>query len=232
MLCLYRLSDQAQTMAYKPKLPEATKLVCLKNFLEHFDANNVIVIADNVSKELLDAVRSLGVQYILESDFGNGGHSFLFAAQIVATSELPDNAIVYFVEDDYLHTENSQQLLVEALQLPSVSYATLYDHPDKYMPEHMIPSRIYVSPSRHWRTIPSTTMTFATTVGVVRNDLQYYQAFCKSGYPHDHELFLALARDMKRTLVSCMPGASTHVEKRWLSPFMDWVQIAQRSAAK
>ena len=40
--------------------------------------------------------------------------------------------LIYFVEDDFLHKDNCREILLEGLRL-GAEYASLYDHPDKYL---------------------------------------------------------------------------------------------------
>lgn len=237
MLCFYRLSDLAQTLAHKPKLPEATKIVCLRNFIDVFGKEHLYILADRVQSQTLDILHTtLGIskERVIETSHGSGGHTFLHAAQIVIGSDLPDNVPVYFVEDDYLHQANAFQLLLEGLQIPKADYVTLYDHPDKYMTplQERTSSYLYVTKSTHWRTIPSTTMTFATTVGKVKADLKVYEEFCHTGYPYDDAMFRTLQQRAGRVLISCIPGASTHIEMLWLSPHPEvtWNELAKKYA--
>lgn len=226
MICIYRISDLAQTSANKPKINEATKLACLHNFISIF-GSNIYIIADKVQSQSIDAIRSLGIpnHQILETNFGSGAFSFLFSVQVAMQLGLSDDTIVYFVEDDYLHMPNAQTAIQEAFTLPGVDYVTLYDHPDKYMQPNLL-SHILLSQHSHWRTTPSTTMTFATKLKTLREDIDIYQEFCNTGYPYDHDMFLALKKRRGRNLVSSLPGLSTHTETRWLSPLVDWSNVA------
>jgi hypothetical protein len=235
MLCLYRLSDLAQTPANKPKIPEATKLVCLRNFIDVFGKDHLYIIADRVSSDTIAFIKStmhIADGHIIETDYGSGGHTFLHAARLAKESSLPDNAPVYFVEDDYLHQSNSLQIMLEGLNITNVDYVTAYDHPDKYMVplQTLTSSYMYTTGSTHWRTVPSTTMTFATTIGKVRRDYPVYEEYCHTGYPYDDAMFRTLQQKGRRSLVSCIPGASTHIELLWLSPFpkVGWTEVAKK----
>lgn len=229
MLCLYRISDEAQTNADKPKLNVATKKNCLENFLSVFSrAADILILADCVSPSTLEWIHELLHTFelphihILQSQFRSGASNFLFAASIVKQLELPEDHPVYFVEDDYIHTIDACKVILEGLQI--ADYCTGYNHPDKFMP-HMYPygenSRVMLTKSTHWKTTKSTTMTFATKAGIVTRDFDVYYKYCHTGYPYDHEMFLELGT-AGRTLASAIPGVSTHTEIMWLGPLLSW----------
>lgn len=226
MLCIYRISDSAQTSAIKPKLEHATKEKCLQQFLNIFDKQNTIIIADCVSDETYRKIAEMMAgfeQHIVRTQFRSGAFSFLAAVDIALQTALSDDTPVYLCEDDYLHKPNAKQLLLEGLDV--ADYCSAYDHPDKYMHDNITPCKVYLTPSTHWRTTPSTTMTFAAKIRTLREDAKIYEEYCKTGYPYDHEMFLALGTH-GRKLVTCIPGASTHAEVAWLSPLVDWKLIS------
>jgi hypothetical protein len=220
MLSFYRISDGAQTSAIKPKLEWATKKVCLENFLQSFSKENTFVIADNVSEETMTWLKTTMQPFsdhIIPVSLGSGSFSFMYAVKcVLELTNLEDNIPVYFVEDDYIHTRDAQSTLLEGLRISD--YCTGYDHPDKHGTEL---SHIVATTSRHWKDTVSTTMTFATTVGHVRQDKDIYNEYCKTGYPYDHEMFQALGK-RGRKLISAIPAVCTHTELKWLSPCIDW----------
>ncbi len=235
MLCMYRLSDLAQTPVHKPKIPEATKVACLRNFIDVFGKDHLYILADRVHADtiaFLESNLNISKKQIVRTDYGSGGHTFLHAAQMVIQSSLPDDVPVYFVEDDYLHQANAFQLMLEGLNSPHADYVTLYDHPDKYTHPLQESTTAYLHTTKtcHWRTVPSTTMTFATTIGRVREDYEIYKEFCHTGYPYDDAMFRTLSQRSKRVLISCIPGGSTHIELLWLSPFpqVQWMEMAKK----
>jgi hypothetical protein len=228
MLCIYRISDGSQSSQSKPKLEGATKEACLRNFVRVFGTERLHIVADNIGDATLAMIREvtgaagMPEERIHHTDFGSGAYSFLHAVRLAIGLMESDTEPIYLVEDDYLHTPDAPRLLLEGLQV--ADYCTGYDHPDKYIhtlyPQLL--SRLFVTEGTHWRTTPSTTMTFATTLGVLRKDLSVYERHCVSGYPHDHEMFGELWQKHRRVLVSAVPGFATHTEKTWLGPRVDW----------
>ena len=163
-----------------------------------------------------------GEENCVEITEGTEAGSFLRMLDIAMDSGLPDETIVYFLEDDYLHREGWCAALLEAFDL-GAHYVTLYDHGDKYTAYSGLESAILVSPSVHWRATPSTTNTYAMKLGTLREDIAIHRHFSvhnDGGVSLDHQKFVALW-ERKRNLISPMPGYSTHCEHH-LSPVIDW----------
>jgi hypothetical protein len=76
----------------------------------------------------------------------------------------------------------------------------------------------------HWKMTISTTMTFAAKVSTLMKDKEIWLMNTMDSYPTDHQAFLQL-REQGRSLISPIPGYSTHGETDWLSPFRNWEMI-------
>lgn len=227
MKIFYRISDGSYK---KERFPHATKQNCLENFLKHFPKEEITIYADNVKDDTFAWLESYNIN--LKRTYGGSS-----AAGFRIVSEdsllLPDNEIIYFVEDDYFHLENSYQAILESLE--RVDYISLYDHVDKYIPanqggnpfidEDMAEeTKVFITKSRHWKLTNSTTMTFATKVKTLREDIDIWRRYTSETYPHDFQCFLTL-RDKGRTLATPIPSLSTHAEIRWAAPLIDWTNI-------
>ncbi len=170
---------------------------------------------------------------VVECRFGGSdAASLLNLLHYVESLNLPPSVIVYILEDDYMHRPGWCQVLKEAFDQLSPSYATLYDHPDKYgavYPKLM--SKLFVTPSCHWRTTPSTTNTYACFAGTLKRDLKIHREQCslQTGVAQDHKKFQILARK-GFPLISCIPGYSTHCESEYLSPCVAWQELTEASA--
>jgi glycosyltransferase involved in cell wall biosynthesis len=227
MKIFYRLSDGSYK---KERFIHATKKGCLENFLKRFPKEEIIIYADNVKDETFQWLQEYNCQLIRT----NGGSSAAgFRIVLQDALNLSDDEIVYFVEDDYLHLPNSREILLEGLQ--RVDYVTLYDHIDKYIPANMggnpfidngggEETRIFLTKNRHWKLTNSTTMTFATTVKVLREDASTWLSYTVGTYPRDFDCFIEL-RNKGRTLASPIPSLSTHCEPRWAAPLIDWTTV-------
>ena len=229
MKVIYRISDAGYN---KVKPDYITNENCLKNAVEVFGKDNFYVIADNVS----DTTEQMILKYvngIQKVSVGNGAGTFNLALDWAL--EQDENLLVYFLENDYLHKSNSIDIINEGIEL-GADYVSLYDHPDKYIPASRGGNpqieddggeytKLFLSKSCHWKITNSTTMTFASTVKVLKEDETILRKWTNIGhYPDDYKMFLEL-REKNRILVTSVPGYSTHGETAWLSPLTDWSKI-------
>lgn len=227
MKVLYRISDGSYK---KERFPHATKQGCLENFLKHFPSEEVTVYADNVKDETYEWIKT----YNLEVIRTNGGSSAAgFRIVLSEAVKLAESEIVYFVEDDYFHLQNSRNILLEGLD--RAHYVSLYDHVDKYIPASMggnpyidedaaEVTKVFLTKSTHWKLTNSTTMTFATRVSTLIEDKEIWEQFTVGTYPRDFDCFIHL-RERGKTLATPIPGYSTHCEPRWAAPLIDWTNV-------
>ena len=225
LVCFFRISDEFQCDNKKNKPDYVTKRGCLLNFLKVFGKTNVFIIADCCSEETLEWLVSLEL-VIFKTQYKNGARSFLHAVRL-ATEHLQDDQRVYFVEDDYLHVEGGRDVLLEGLNISD--YTTLYDHLDKLVDgfnplvsDNSEETRVYLTKSCHWKLTKSTTMTFATTIKILKEDYNVMTYFCSGAYPEDFSMFRYLIEQKKRKLISSIPGYSSHMETLFLAPLRDW----------
>lgn len=231
MKVLYRISDNGYK---KTKLDNATKKNCLLNFLTHWPREEITVYMDKCIPEtqaFLHEYADITGLDVQEIQGGSSAGSWRIVRDIALT--LPDDEIVYFVEDDYFHLRNSRQAILEGID--RAKYVTLYDAPDKYVPallggnpfigeDGADDTRVILTKSTHWRLTNSTTMTFATRVGTLREDLPIWKKHTEGDHPHDFQAFLEL-RERGRSLISPIPSLSTHCEPSWLAPLIDWTKV-------
>lgn len=222
------------------KLESATKRYCLENCILEFGKENIILFADNCGEKTTEMITNLGLNF-QQISLGNAmswRHVALFAI-----NNFKPETLIYLLEDDYLHKPGSARVLEEGLTIGD--YATLYDHPDKYLsydkggPNPYISNqsedtRVWLSKSCHWKQTNSTTMTFATQVKTLEQDWPIWLEFTSKGFPNDFGAFQMLQGlgnwenqlfGKERVLVSSIPGYSTHAESAWLSPHTDWASI-------
>ena len=227
MKVIYRISDTGYN---KVKPDYINNENCLMNFIYVFGNQNIEVIADNCSKETLQMItKYVHPNRITNVSVGHGAGTFNLALDI-ALKESEDE-IVYFVENDYLHREESYKILQEGIEL-GAHYVSLYDHPDKYIgganpfvEDGGEITRLMLTRSCHWKLTNSTTMTFAAKVKTLMEDEDILRSFTSGSYPKDFEMFLAL-REKQRGLITPVPGYSTHGESAWLTPLINWNDIS------
>jgi hypothetical protein len=162
---------------------------------------------------------------------GHGSGTFNLALDEALQS--PDDEIIYFIENDYIHKFESQKILEEGFEL-GASFVALYDHPDKYLSPSKggnpyceggaEDTRVYLTKSTHWKVTNSTTMTFAAKVSTLKRIEPILRKYTQGSYPEDFKMFLEL-REQGELLITPIPGYATHGETAWLSPLTDWSQI-------
>lgn len=229
MKIIYRISDAGYN---KVKPDYINNEACLKNATKVFKDADWLVIADNVSEPTENMIR----KYVAEDrikwvSVGHGAGTFNLALD--EALKLDDDEIVYFIENDYLHTPDSSKILKEGFDLGS-PFVSLYDHPDKYMvPEKggnkyckggAEDTRVYLTKNSHWKITNSTTMTFAAKVKTLKENEETLRKWTVGKHPYDFEMFIDL-RSKNQLLVTPIPGRSTHGETAWLTPLTNWSKI-------
>jgi len=219
MKIIYRISD----VGYKKTKPDyINNENCLKNALLTFPPYEYdwSIIADNISEETNNMIQKyISRDHIYYVSIGHGAGTFNLALDEALQN--PDDEIIYFLENDYLHKPGSDQIIKEGFSL-GASFIALYDHPDKYLDPARggnpyceggaEDTRVYLTDSCHWKITNSTTMTFASKVSTLKRVESILR------------MFLEL-RENNELLITPIPGYSTHGETAWLSPLTDWSKI-------
>ena len=159
---------------------------------------------------------------LVKREGGDDARSFLNVVNYVAEQNLPEDDIVYFLEDDYMHTHNWVDTMLEGFNQMSLDYLTLYDHSDKYflpMYENLT-SKIFTTSKHHWRTTPSTCGSFIISKDIFEEDFIDHTTIVG-----DHNKFLQLTQTKNRFVLTPIPGLSTHCMEGLLSPTINWQQI-------
>jgi hypothetical protein len=209
----------------KKMLPGFSKKKCYENLISTIDSSlaNITFFFDSYHGSLDDYFLKEDNEYpIISIKEGKEALSFLSLLEYVDKKNFHPETIIYFLEDDYLHREGWMQVLLEAFELP-IDYVTLFDHKDKYMFEEYkdLKSKLFQTKSSHFRTIPSTTNTYAMRFATLKRDMAIHRKYSeKRDVTADHEKFLELGE--KSTLISPVPGFSTHCEEEFASPCVDW----------
>ncbi len=223
----------SEASAHKARFASFDKQRYLRNLIDTTSGDPNVHITF-----LLDTFHPMEEEHFLrkETDFpllefkaGSEAASFLYMLEYVNRQKLSPDAIIYFLEDDYIHRPGWVDALREAFTLPGVDYATLYDHKDKYfLPQYdVLHSRIFHTHTCHWRTTPSTTNTYAMQLKTLRKHIHIHRMFSLGRtITADHDKFVKLAEE-GATLISSIPGFSTHAEPDYASPCLDWDAILE-----
>lgn len=231
MKIVYRISDAGYN---KVKPAYIDNEACLKNFCNVFfdQIHDIHILADNCSQNTLSIIaKYINPNNIEKVSIGHGAGTFNLALD--KALKMDDKEIVYFVENDYLHIQQSPKIIEEGLSL-GASFVALYDHPDKYLDPSKggnpyceggaEDTRVYLTDSCHWKITNSTTMTFASTVETLKRTEPILRKWTIGEHPYDFQMFLEL-RDQNELLISPLPGYATHGETAWLAPLVDWSNL-------
>lgn len=224
----------SEVSVHKKRYSEFSRKKCHDNFLKMMnrDLVNVTYLLDTHHPSLEPHFVTLqNNDPVIKISEGTETGSFLRLLDYVQERQFPDDTILYFLEDDYLHRERWADILLEAFTVPDVEYVTLYDHKDKYFARdyRKLESKLYVTPSCHWRTTPSTTNTYAMRAKTLRRDEKIHRKFslgCR--ITQDHEKFCKLTKKGS-ILISSVPGWATHAEPEFASPCFNWESLFRSS---
>ena len=224
-----RQSFHSKASAHKGRPDYWTKERSLSNLHETIGSANYTIIYDKHFGELASVDNRLlanSKKEIVEVDCGTEAKSFLAMLDYIESRDLNDDTIVYLLEDDYIHKPGWVNVLIEGIQ-SGVSYVTLYDHPDKYTSLYRgYQSTIFFTESTHWRTIPSTTNTYAGLWGTFKEDMAIHRKYSTGvDISRDHEKFLELGQEY-RVIASPVPGWSSHCTIGCEAPIVDWAKYS------
>ena len=235
MRIIFRTSSHKQK---KIKL-KISPFDCLKNLKRIFKNTVITVIGDGLSAIQISKYKKIvGKKNFIEINLKNNSKSLKYSIDLVLGFQnsknfkkiSSENELIYFVENDYLHTIDSKKNLIDAFKL-KVHYVSLYDHPDYYdnlkklidfrqVLDNPI-KKVLLGKYRHWATTASTTCTFAVKKKTLMEDYEYFKKMCKRDVPRDHKIFTQLT-NKGRLLITPIPSLSTHIEKNYLAPLVNW----------
>ena len=214
---------------HKKRPPEFSHEKCHKNLLDTIDFEKANLTC------FLDIAHGDSKTHFLEHAIliheGTESGAFLRMLDHVLKLPLHPETLCYFLEDDYLHKSGWVQVLIEGFQVPNAEYVTLYDHRDKYFfpMYNRLQTQLFVTPSCHWRSSPSTTQTFATRFKTLQRDMKIHRKYSEGRkISDDHAKFLELQK-RGSMLISSIPGFSTHAEPEYASPCFHWDSLLIRN---
>ena len=148
---------------------------------------------------------------------------------VVKSTPLNDNDLIYILENDYVHVYGWVDKIFELFtSYTNLSYVGLYDHNDKYDNRLYgdLVSKIFTTPSHHWRTTVSTCGSYITTRRIFLED---YSVHIGVDIPvGDHHKWVYLNQTRNRFLITPVPGLSTHCVETLTSPCIDWKAIINK----
>jgi len=160
---------------------------------------------------------------VYEFNGGTDAASFFETVKYAKNKNIGDNDLIYFLENDYMHVPGWLNKVFELFKTYSgLDYISLYDHNDKYfLPMYNdLVSKIFTTENHHWRTTPSTCGSFILTKELFDEDYDIL-----STMEGDHNKWLWLNEHRGRSVITPIPGLSTHCMKGLMSPTIDWNKL-------
>jgi hypothetical protein len=143
---------------------------------------------------------------------------------------------IYFAEDDYFYLPDTFKEMIDFVQEKDVDFVSPYDHLDYYEhPLHYYGSEIKVTPTRHWRTVSATTMTFLTTKTTLRKSRHIFNTYLKRNL--DSSLWMSATkyqvRNPMKMLGICKANRKLckNLKKSWVDGW-GWIQLMFRKQYK
>lgn len=140
--------------------------------------------------------------------------------------------LIYFVEDDYLHSTAAIREMVEEYlafkkNLGKVEVGIYpVDYLDRYKPEFLREARIVLGKNRHWRTVYSTTGTLMVTRDLFLSQYDKFWGFSFYGLTPDSQEAGTLNKIWDNGAGICfspIPTLAIHMsEEEVLPPFINW----------
>jgi hypothetical protein len=215
-----------------------SKLACLLSFVRAVEAArgeiDVVFLVDGEVPEREGRVMEQYGRIEHPAAHGNS-RSHRWAVRLATSPAAPE--LVYLSEDDYLYLPASLSRLIAAAEtIPEAHYFTLYDHPDRYhvpATRREPRARVFLSEGHHWRSTPSTCMTFGARRATLRADRWAHWVGTVRGFPRDDMIWRATQgvppfrlKFPKRLLISPVPSLATHMEVDHLAPGLEWKAAA------
>lgn len=169
-------------------------------------------------------VKSVKYDKLYEIDAKEDMASFFKTCSLIKNDPTIENGdLIYFLENDYMHVDGWLNKVIELFSTyKGLDYVSLYDHNDKYflpMYDNLV-SKIFTSPTHHWRTTPSTCGSFIVTKERFNEDFDIL-----STMRGDHNKWLWLNEHRSRSVITPIPGLSTHCMSNLLSPTIKWEKV-------
>ena len=164
IVIIYRISDHSNPEKIKPGY--GSKENCLKTLVREFGNKNLHIICDNVTKQTHEMVQKYSSNIELTNNGNTGAFLYSWNKAKELTKDMPEDTIVYLVEDDYIHkTESLAEMVFAYEKFSSIFERELFmlstDYP--YLYKKMENSKILVGEKYHWRTVKESLLTFLTS---------------------------------------------------------------------
>ncbi len=212
---------------------------CFKSLLDSLDEKlcKLIVVFDGTAEN--HYVTKYKSQYNYDIIQINAGNDFASNTKtfeyIKSLDYIKENDLIAVFENDYLYLDWIKDIVFLYYyninyQIWDNTYVSLFDHLDKYVFNHPnedgdysmyanLKSQIYLGLSRYWREVPSTCGSFLISKIVFDKDYDIHT----SGNADNTRFGECQKRGRK--VLTPMASLSTHANKFFIAPFVDWKYI-------
>jgi hypothetical protein len=207
------LRNLIYTIAQDPQAPRVSLTIM-------FDGTFEELAVDFAARYIVEAPIPITLQLLTA---GSDRFSSMITLSHAHTTAMPENELIYFLENDYLHQSGWVSKVFELFDSGlKVDIVSLYDHGDKYIAQ-MYPglqTTLLASSNHHWRTVPSTCGSYILEKAAFDRDWDMFARWLD-----DYHFFGLYVNQMGRTLLSPVPGLATHAMTGYLSPAVAWEQF-------
>lgn len=179
------------------------------------------IIADDISEETLKFFQEEGKedQVIIADTFGND-KSLLKMFDLA--KDLDDEDIIYFLEDDYLHTNMAGWAIKDLFDgVPRDFFVHPTDYPDQYFRKDLLMNTpIFLTKYCHWRSVSASTFTFLCKGKIAKKYMAHFKSSCVGA---DDGFLSQLFKDTP--CIAPIPGLVSHMHEGTMSPFVDWEKL-------
>ena len=188
---------------------------------------NTPIISLNMS-DFKDKIKKLNAknEQVTENQMSNMAN--IHKSLLYAKNKCKD--LVYFVEDDYLHLQESIKEMIFSYerissQLNKELILCPTDYP--YLYTKLEPSNIFLGSSKHWRTVNETLCTFLTSKNIIE---KYWDKFISMSefehYPFEKPLHEIYKEEYCLTPIPSLALHCTNINSIFgLSPNIDWQKV-------
>jgi len=200
------------------------KLKCFKSLQDSLVGINnykIYCIFNGKRKKLFNYIKQFSNTKVVKTKLESNFESLMASYDLI--SEINLSGSYYFLEDDYLHTKDSIEVLIDGIK--KFELVTTYDHPDKYEKENLIfkKEQIKLGLHCHWRTSDYTTCTWACNERIWKEIKNI--AYKHAKLTNDIGFFKEIYEKEKKILYTPMYGRSTHLMNWTMSPYINWENI-------
>ena len=190
----------------------------------HFK-NSIISLDLNEFRDKIKRINAKN-EKVTENQMSN--MSNIHKSLLIAKNQCTD--LVYFVEDDYLHQQETiREMILTYERISSQINRELIlcptDYP--YLYTRAEPTNIFLGSTKHWRVVGETLCTFLTSTDILQKYWDQFVSMCQfEHYPFEKPLHDIYKSEYCLSPIPSLALHCTNVNSIFgLSPTMDWIKV-------